>query len=411
MGNYLANSFNFYKDNGCVFENNNSIMTAVALSSPRKTDVIKESDTLSKTSKFFSVVQLSAVVTMEKLQNESKDRNFFLSKPVCSKLSNFPYFSNAPPIANGNSEEKAKETYTVSQVTIDRYYTRIGIGSFASIDRQNFQKNSKPAKSGSILNSNPYRCCSNSRQQAGPNNFILTSLINMVEMPVLLNTDQEAPITCKVSSGEHRAGVSFFVNLNEPYKQYPLNENYKFALHDDRYSSSGDSFCSVQYCSDVDEASLCDEDFIVFEEQTFDEEDDVFYEFTLNDCVRMDSLKCLKGSSGESRCSIDSKRVVETIKCSNLVSRKCKQAHIEKTSNVEQEKVSHETSRKVHFRTALDLVIIHHMKQWDFAYREARKGPWELAAADRCRFWRRIKELDEVISPCLQRKLQSIKKL
>ena len=408
MGNYLANSFNFYKDNDCVFENNNSIMTAVALSSPRKTDVIKESETLSKTSKFFSVVQLSPVVTMETLQNESKDRNFFLSRPVCRKLSNFPYFANVAPTANGNSEEKAK----VSQVTIDRYYTRIGIGSFASIDRQNFQKNSKTAKSDSILNSNPYRCCSNSRQQAGPNNLFLTPLINMVERPGSLDTGQEAPtITGKVSSGEHRAGVSFFVDLNEPYKQYPLNENYKFALHDERYSSSGDSFCSVQYCSDVNEASLCDEDFIVFEEQIFDEEDNDFYEFTLNDCVRMDSLKCLKGSSGESRCSIDSKSVVESIKCSNLVSRKCKQAHIEKTGNVEQEKVSHATSRKVHFRTDVDLAIIHYMKQWDFAYREARKGPWELAAADRCRFGRRIKELDQVISPCLQRKLQSIKKL
>lgn len=416
MGNYLANSFNFYKDNGCVFENNNtSIMTAVALSSPRKTDVLKESETLTKTSKFFSVVQLSAVVTMEKLQNEGKERKFFLSKPVCSKLRTLSYFPKVALTANENSEEIAKETFTVSQVTIDRDCTRIGISSFGSFN-QNFQNNSKTATSDSILNSNTYRCCSNSRQQVGPNNFFLTSLINMVEILPFgsiqepLNTAQEAGITCNVSPVELRAGVSFFVDLNEPYKQYPLNENYKFALYDDRHSSSGDSFCSIQYCSD--EASLCDEDFIVFEEQ-FDEEDDDFYEFhvTLNDCVRKDSLNYLEGSSGVSRCSIDSKSVVENIKCSNLVSRKCKQADTDETNNIKQENISHETSRKVHFQADVELAIIHHMKQWDFAYREARKGPWELAAADRCRFSRRIKESDLVISPCLQRKLQSIKKL
>jgi hypothetical protein len=64
--------------------------------------------------------------------------------------------------------------------------------------------------------------------------------------------------------------------------------------------------------------------------------------------------------------------------------------------------------KKVCFQKDDDLVKVHQMVHWDFAYREARKGTWELEAVDRCRFMRRIHELEEILSPCMRRKLELI---
>lgn len=382
-------------------ENNNNNITAVALPSPSKTDVIKESSIVSKTSKFFSVVQLSTVVTMETLQNECKDRNFFLSKTIYDKLSNF---SKVAPTTRKNSEEDAKDTHSVSQVDIDRDLANTGISSFRTFNLKTFlERNSQTAKCNSILNNNTsiYRCCYNSRQQIGCDNFFLTTLINMVDIQQAMIDPKEVTVTTADSAVKQRAGISFFIELNEPYRRYSLDENS--ASHSDCNSSSGDSLCSMECCNDG--TSLCDEDFIVFEEQMFDEEEDFYV--AASDCAQMDSRKCLKESSEELRCSIDSNNFLQSERCCDLVSRKCDETCIAKTTDIKQKNVSNEKPRKVRFQTDVNLVVIHHMKYWDFAYREARKGPWELAAADRCRFARRIKDLDLVISPCLQRKLES----
>ena len=57
--------------------------------------------------------------------------------------------------------------------------------------------------------------------------------------------------------------------------------------------------------------------------------------------------------------------------------------------------------RKVRFK---EDVVIHHMIHWNFAYREARKGTWKKDAADRCRFLRRIQELELTLGPYLHGK-------
>ena len=62
--------------------------------------------------------------------------------------------------------------------------------------------------------------------------------------------------------------------------------------------------------------------------------------------------------------------------------------------------------KKVCFQKDEDLVEVHQMIQWDFAYREARKGTWELEAVDRWRFMQRINDLELILSPCLRRKLE-----
>lgn len=51
-----------------------------------------------------------------------------------------------------------------------------------------------------------------------------------------------------------------------------------------------------------------------------------------------------------------------------------------------------------------DLIpIVHIMVQWDYAYRAARKGPWEEMARDRERFKRRINCIAAVLDPILTR--------
>lgn len=46
--------------------------------------------------------------------------------------------------------------------------------------------------------------------------------------------------------------------------------------------------------------------------------------------------------------------------------------------------------------------IVHKMVQWNFAYRAARKGPWEEMARDRERFKRRINCIANVLDPILR---------
>lgn len=64
--------------------------------------------------------------------------------------------------------------------------------------------------------------------------------------------------------------------------------------------------------------------------------------------------------------------------------------------------------RKVRFRDGPDLVTVHHLIAWDFAYRASRKGPWEEYARDRDRFQKRIEETAKVVEICLIKKLKQI---
>jgi len=59
--------------------------------------------------------------------------------------------------------------------------------------------------------------------------------------------------------------------------------------------------------------------------------------------------------------------------------------------------------KKVSFKPAHQLVTVHHMITWDYAYRACRRGPWEQMAQDRARFKHRIEELAPVLEPCLKK--------
>ena len=64
-----------------------------------------------------------------------------------------------------------------------------------------------------------------------------------------------------------------------------------------------------------------------------------------------------------------------------------------------------QNSKKVRFN---ENVTVHYMIYWDFAYREARKGTWKQEIADRCRFTRRVQELDLMLGPYLKKKIEKI---
>ncbi|XP_041075084.1 uncharacterized protein LOC121294931 [Polyodon spathula] len=67
------------------------------------------------------------------------------------------------------------------------------------------------------------------------------------------------------------------------------------------------------------------------------------------------------------------------------------------TARRTQEKQEKEIVKKVTFSP---FVHVHVMHAWDFAFRAARKSPWEEMARDRARFQRRIQEAEETIGCC-----------
>ncbi len=60
--------------------------------------------------------------------------------------------------------------------------------------------------------------------------------------------------------------------------------------------------------------------------------------------------------------------------------------------------------KRVSFKPDKELVEVHTIIAWEYAYRAARRGPWEQYARDRCRFRRRIDSVSTVLEPCLTAK-------
>ena len=62
---------------------------------------------------------------------------------------------------------------------------------------------------------------------------------------------------------------------------------------------------------------------------------------------------------------------------------------------------------KVTFKPDSELVTVHCIVAWKYAYRACRKGPWEQYAVDRERFNKRIQAANAVLAPCLLEKLRA----
>ena len=80
-------------------------------------------------------------------------------------------------------------------------------------------------------------------------------------------------------------------------------------------------------------------------------------------------------------------------------------------NEVVEEGISLEKSSRcktVTFKPDKELVTVHHIIAWDYAYRACRRGPWEQMAIDRSRFAERIKEVANVLEPCLNKLMNRI---
>lgn len=67
----------------------------------------------------------------------------------------------------------------------------------------------------------------------------------------------------------------------------------------------------------------------------------------------------------------------------------------------------HHPRKQVRFPSDSSISVVHEIVAWNYAYRAARKGPWELYARNRAHFRRKIDQLALVIEPCLAKKLAS----
>ena len=69
---------------------------------------------------------------------------------------------------------------------------------------------------------------------------------------------------------------------------------------------------------------------------------------------------------------------------------------------------SQDRKKKVRFKPDDELAVVHPMIVWSFAYRQARKGTWEVDALDRLRFQKRIEEVDKILTPVLLAKIEEV---
>lgn len=61
--------------------------------------------------------------------------------------------------------------------------------------------------------------------------------------------------------------------------------------------------------------------------------------------------------------------------------------------------------KQVRFPCDSSISVVHKIVAWDYAYRAARKGPWEEYARNRAHFRRKVDKLALVIEPCLVKKI------
>ena len=124
--------------------------------------------------------------------------------------------------------------------------------------------------------------------------------------------------------------------------------------------------------------------------ETFDDDLDLFVQEILqpNVCYSCEELILNKKCTKE----------VETNKSGNYFFR----SSTAKTASQDKRK------KKVCFKPDHELAVVHPMIVWSFAYRQARKGTWEVDALDRLRFQKRIEEVDKILTPVLLAKIEEV---
>lgn len=92
----------------------------------------------------------------------------------------------------------------------------------------------------------------------------------------------------------------------------------------------------------------------------------------------------------------------------------CSPTKVPTTSPVKQVELDHVSTcsyrsrKQVRFPSDSSISVVHEIVAWNYAYRAARKGPWELYARNRAHFRRKIDNLALVIEPCLAKKIANM---
>ena len=190
-----------------------------------------------------------------------------------------------------------------------------------------------------------------------------------------------------------------------------------FICFDSEHSDTSSEVCpSDSDCSDSDSDS---EDFIVFENLCVDEDqlcsglDFVCEtsELQKESCAQslvLTTKLCCEVTAMESfkHPKLDS-FVQEFILHKGICKEECKCTD-DLVSTMTSGKTVPKQKKKVQFMPDDQLTVVHPMFVWNFAYKQARKGTWEADALDRLRFQRRVKELDEILTPVLLAKKEKL---
>ena len=88
--------------------------------------------------------------------------------------------------------------------------------------------------------------------------------------------------------------------------------------------------------------------------------------------------------------------------CDNEHQAEVRRSHLQpESSSSPSRKSSCQQTKRVRFAEGSSLVMVRQICAWSFAYRKARRGPWEEFARDRVHFRRRIDNVALVLEPCL----------
>ncbi|XP_028417764.1 uncharacterized protein LOC114542382 [Dendronephthya gigantea] len=507
MGNYLS-SLPYIKS-GYLPENNNAINENIAekMDQPRLAPKIFH---------YFTSVDVPSVLASKRLQNQyKKDSSTMLN--LWQRLDSLFQYRYATPeinITEENSQSNSFEENSFSEKT-----------SLTNFDKQTCrplcERDLEVQESGDLVSlriktklQSPVDCFKRSQERTlGFDKLIFQRLDSGIEdtpfafsartqidvdalyfrTRVTMADNQEC---CSIDSTlksemVYNKSICFFIDISDPLRQMPLCEDYRFSTFGECDSMfSYDSMFSDKSSGNSND-NCADDDFIVFEEDTLD--DDAAYDFNLilknpctptklSCCVGANSTTCLdiclntspitphsmcprklitessmsvkidispntnskshesdalnhesykaEGCLDSNCCStsqVTSDKPypektypieLQTTNCFDafVTTEKSAKLKVNVSSNTDCCVVTGKTTgkkksrKKVCFERDDDLVVVYEMRHWDFAYREARKGHWELAAADRCRFRRRIQELELILTPCLKRKLGLIEK-
>ncbi|XP_065835734.1 sericin-2-like [Oscarella lobularis] len=173
------------------------------------------------------------------------------------------------------------------------------------------------------------------------------------------------------SATSRRAAVRFFVGLDDSDDS-----------DDDEETTSESDYITADECDDADDA----------EEE--EEDEDGFSVAFRNDCAPRPLVnRSCSWSGGASTNDWNG-----STRCEEIQARARRRPN--SASEAESARPGPTVVKRVRFQ-ADSLNRVHCIVAWNYAYRAARKGPWESLANDRARFQKRIRDLEPVLSPVL----------